>query len=222
MNITKQQVWAAVAAVMVLGVVAVAFSLGQRASGAQTTQVLEQGADLGPDTIAQPGAADANLDESTETDLNAQNGSEEGLAGGLEESTAVASDESTPGEPEPSFGVNPNAGDFGTVEGVSASDTGSDAIAEQYQNQQDSQDRMHRDFDNYIKGEVTLENPTTGEVMQGEAGFDSYYQSPSVDVATGESTIVGTEGGYTPPADATQLNVVGSDSGSSTSTGSEP
>ena len=80
---------------------------------------------------------------------------------------------------------------------------------------QASHDRLTRGFDNLIKDEVTLENPTTGEITQGEAGNSNYYQSPSVDGATGEATIIGAEGGYTPPADATQLNIVGSDSGSS-------
>jgi hypothetical protein len=101
-----------------------------------------------------------------------------------------------------------------TQPGTSGMD--SDDITQRYQTQQESQDRIFRDQDNLIKDEVTLENPTTGEVMQGEAGSSNYYQSPSIDGATGEATIIGADGGYTPPADATQLNIVGSDSGSST------
>jgi hypothetical protein len=96
----------------------------------------------------------------------------------------------------------------------------SEGITQRYQTDQESHDRMTRGFDNLIKDEVTLENPNTGEVMQGEAGSSNYYQSPSVDGATGESTIIGAEGGYTPPADATQLNIVGSDSGSSSASSS--
>jgi hypothetical protein len=104
-------------------------------------------------------------------------------------------------------------------DGQQSSSTGmdSDGITQRYQDTQDRQDRVFRDQDNLIKDEVTLENPTTGEIMQGEAGSSNYYQSPSMDGASGEATIIGAEGGYTPPADATQLNIVGSDSGSSSS-----
>jgi hypothetical protein len=64
-----------------------------------------------------------------------------------------------------------------------------------YQTDQESHDRMTRGFDNLIKDEVTLENPNTGEITQGEAGSSNYYQSPSVDGASGEATIIGAEGG---------------------------
>jgi hypothetical protein len=98
---------------------------------------------------------------------------------------------------------------------------GSDGVALPSGNDQESHDRVTLGFDNLIKDEVTLENPNTGEVIQGEAGSSNYYQSPSVDGATGEATIIGAEGGYTPPADATQLNIVGSDSGSSSAASSD-
>jgi hypothetical protein len=124
-------------------------------------------------------------------------------------------------------GMDANAGGFSPGGTLPSGEAGmdSDAINGQYQNQQEGQDRINRGFDNYIKDEVTLENPNTGEVIQGEAGSSNYYQSPSVDGATGEATIIGAEGGYTPPADATQLNIIGSDSGPSStdsSAGSTP
>jgi hypothetical protein len=98
------------------------------------------------------------------------------------------------------------------------SSDGSDAVTQGYWDRQATQDGVIRDMDNSIKDEVTLQNPETGETMQGQAGSDQYYQSPSVDAAMGESTIVGADGGSTPPADATQLNVVtGGDSGGASS-----
>jgi hypothetical protein len=134
---------------------------------------------------------------------------------------------------QPMTGMDANSGGFGTGEvtpnGQVNDQTGMDSSGTTQSDQaaQESHDRTARGFDNLIKDEVTLENPTNGEVTQAEAGSSSYYQSPSVDGASGEATIIGAEGGYTPPADATQLNIVGSDSeaGASitdSSTGSTP
>ena len=126
---------------------------------------------------------------------------------------------------QPMTGTDANSVGFGTGEAMpngqvndqvndqTGMDSGDSTQSDQAA--QASHDRLTRGFDNLIKDEVTLENPTTGEITQGEAGNSNYYQSPSVDGATGEATIIGAEGGYTPPADATQLNIVGSDSGSS-------
>jgi hypothetical protein len=127
-------------------------------------------------------------------------------------------------------GMDANAGGFSenqpgeTISGgtLPSGEAGmdSDGSTQRYQTDQESHDHMTRGFNNLIKDEVTLENPTTGEVTQGEAGSSNYYQSPSVDGASGEATIIGAEGGYTPPADTTQLNIVGSDSGAGSSSAS--
>jgi hypothetical protein len=129
---------------------------------------------------------------------------------GLEPGVEVNSDGFGAGEAMPNGQVN------GQVNDQTGMDSGGTTQSDQAA--QESHDRLTRGFDNLIKDEVTLENPTTGEITQGEAGSSNYYQSPSVDGAAGESTIIGADGAYTPPADATQLNIIGSDSGASSST----
>jgi hypothetical protein len=125
-------------------------------------------------------------------------------------------------------GMNANAGGFSPSESQPTetfpsgqAGVDSDGTTRRYQTDQESHDRMTQNFNNLIKDEITLENPNSGEVMQGEAGGSNYYQSPSVNGATGEATIIGAEGGYTPPADATPLKIVGSDSGSSSASSSD-
>ncbi len=110
-------------------------------------------------------------------------------------------------------GVNSSGIDSSSTDSSNpdSSDATSDGIIQRYNDAQQSEDRVFQGQDNSIKDEVTLQNPDTGEVTQGQAGSSNYYQSPSVDGAMGESTIIGTDGGSAPPADATQLNVVGSD-----------
>ena len=92
-----------------------------------------------------------------------------------------------------------------------SSDATSDGIVQRYNDAQQSEDRVFQGQDNLIKDEVTLQNPETGEVTQGQAGSNYYYQSQSVDSAVRESTIIGMDGGTPAPADATPLNIVGSD-----------
>ena len=110
-------------------------------------------------------------------------------------------------------GMNPSI----NAEPLTGSDMGDDAVTQGYWDRQADQDRTIQGIDNEIKDQVTLENPDTGEQMQADAGSNTYYQSPSVDSEMGQSTIVGTDGGSSLPADATQLNVVGVDTSSTSS-----
>ena len=114
-----------------------------------------------------------------------------------------------------------DAGQGAMANGGASPDMGSDAVTNGYWDRQATQDGVMRDMDNQIKDQVTLQNPTTGETMQGDAGSDNYYQSPTVDNQMGAQTIVGADAGATPPSDATQLSVVTGSDSSAASTSSE-
>jgi hypothetical protein len=104
--------------------------------------------------------------------------------------------------------------------GAGVSDMGSGAVTDGYWDRQASQDGVYRDMDNQIRDQVTVQNQTTGDTFQADAGSDNYYQSPSADSQMGAQTIVGVDAGGTAPSDGTQLSVVtGSDAGATSSEG---
>ncbi len=145
---------------------------------------------------------------------------DQGSAGQFQDGApAYPTQDGMPAYPNGSY----DAGQGAMANGGASPDMGSDAVTNGYWERQATQDGVMRDMDNQIKDQVTLRNPTTGETMQGDAGSDNYYQSPTVDNQMGAQTIVGADAGATPPSDSTQLSVVtGSDSGAASTSSESP
>jgi hypothetical protein len=62
-----------------------------------------------------------------------------------------------------------------------------------YWARQASQDRINRDFSDYIRGVVRLRDETTGELMEAPAGSDYYIR------VRGPNTAIGSDTGDRPP-----------------------
>ena len=80
----------------------------------------------------------------------------------------------------------------------------SKAITDSYWSRQRAQDRMSERFSDYIRGRVRLQDPETGEELEGRAGNNYYWRVRST------KTIVGNDSGWTPQhIDVTELEQIG-------------